>query len=58
MKLTKTQKIIAGFAIITAIAFLLWGCGGAGTEAKQDSVQLKEDTTLVDSLKTDTIGKK
>ena len=52
--LTKTQKIIAGFAIATLIAFLVWGCGTAVTnEVKIDSTELKADT-----LKLDTVGKK
>jgi hypothetical protein len=55
--LTKTQKIIAGFAIIVAISFLVWGCETAvKTEVKTDSTI--NDTTLVDTLKVDTIGKK
>lgn len=58
MKLTKTQKIIATFAIITAIAFLLWGCANPSETAKSASDSLKVDTTLVDSVKIDTIGKK
>ena len=54
--LTKTQKIIAGFAIIVAISFLVWGCETAEkTEVKTDSTI--NDTTLVDTLKVDTIGK-
>jgi hypothetical protein len=53
-KLTKTQKIIAGFAIIVAITFLACGCGTAvKTEVKTDSTEIK-----VDTLKVDTIGKK
>lgn len=53
LNFTKTQKIIALFATLTAIAFILWGCGGASTEVKKDSVEVK-----VDSLKVDTSGKK
>jgi hypothetical protein len=54
--LTKTQKIIAGFAIIVAISFLVFGCETAvKTEVKTDSTI--NDTTLVDSVKIDTIGK-
>ena len=57
LKLNKTQKIIAAFAIITAIAFLVWGCNGAASnEVKADSV--KADTTHIDSVKVDTVGKK
>ena len=53
-KLTKTQKIIAGFAIIVAISFLVFGCETAvKTEVKTDSTEIK-----VDTLKVDTIGKK
>jgi len=56
-KLTKTQKIVITFVIVTAIAFLVWGCGTAvSTEIKTDSTI--NDTTLVDTLKVDTIGKK
>jgi len=52
--LTKTQKIIAGFAIIVVISFLVWGCETAvKTEVKTDSTEIK-----VDTLKVDTIGKK
>lgn len=50
--LTKTQKIIAGFAIATLIAFLVWGCGTAVTnEVKTDSTEMKVDTLKVDTLK-------
>jgi hypothetical protein len=53
--LTKTQKIIAGFALATAIAFLVWGCGTAPkSEVKTDSIHtntIHMDTTLVDTLK-------
>jgi hypothetical protein len=56
-KLTKTQKIFAAFAIIVVISFLVWGCGAATTtEVKTDSTHA--DTTLVDTLKVDSIGKK
>ena len=49
-KLTKTQKIILGFAIATLIAFLVWGCGTAvSNEVKTDSTH--KDSTLVDTLK-------
>jgi hypothetical protein len=54
--LTKTQKILAAFAIVIAISFLVWGCGTAvSNEVKTDSTHT--DTTLVDSVKVDTIGK-
>jgi hypothetical protein len=54
--LTKTQKILAAFAIVIAISFLVWGCGTAvSNEVKTDSTI--NDTTLVDSVKVDTIGK-
>jgi hypothetical protein len=54
--LTKTQKTIMLFAVITALAFLLFGCGNAvSNEVKTDSTI--NDTTLVDTLKVDTIGK-
>ena len=50
--LTKTQKIIAGFVIATAIAFLVWGCGTSTTnEVKTDSTEVKTDTLKVDTLK-------
>ena len=49
-KITKTQKIILGFAIATLIAFLVWGCGTAPkSEVKTDSTH--KDSTLVDTLK-------
>jgi hypothetical protein len=49
-KITKTQKIILGFAIATLIAFLVWGCGTAvSNEVKTDSTH--KDSTLVDTLK-------
>lgn len=51
-KLSKTQKIVAGFAIATAIAFLVWGCGASTTnEVKADSTEMKVDTLKVDTLK-------
>ena len=54
--LTKTQKIIAGFAIATLIAFLVWGCGTAATnEVKTDSTEIKIDSLKVDSVKVDTL---
>ena len=53
--LTKTQKIIAAFALATAIAFLVWGCGTTvSNEVKTDSTHTDTthmDTTLVDTLK-------
>jgi hypothetical protein len=50
--LTKTQKIIAAFAIATLIAFLVWGCGNTvSTEVKADSTEMKVDTLKVDTLK-------
>jgi len=50
--LTKTQKIILGFAIATLIAFLVWGCGTAvSNEVKTDSTEMKVDTLKVDTLK-------
>jgi hypothetical protein len=55
-KLTKTQKVITLIAVATAIVFLVWGCAGAvSNEVKTDSTI--NDTTLVDSVKVDTIGK-
>jgi uncharacterized protein YgiB involved in biofilm formation len=56
-KLTKTQKIVTLVAVATAVSFLLWGCEtGVKTEVKTDSTHA--DTTLVDTLKVDTSGKK
>jgi hypothetical protein len=50
--LTKTQKIIAAFAIVIAISFLVWGCGTeVKTEVKTDSTEMKVDTLKVDTLK-------
>jgi heme/copper-type cytochrome/quinol oxidase subunit 1 len=54
IQLTKTQKTIILFVVITAIAFLVWGCAGAvNNEVKTDSTI--NDTTLVDSVKVDTL---
>ena len=51
-KLTKTQKIIAVFAIVVAITFLACGCGTAvSTEVKTDSTEIKVDSVKVDTLK-------
>ena len=51
-KLTKTQKLVAAFAIVVAIAFLVWGCGTAvKTEVKTDSTEMKIDSVKVDTLK-------
>jgi hypothetical protein len=51
-KLTKTQKILAAFAIVMAISFLVWGCGTAATtEVKTDSTEIKVDSVKVDTLK-------
>jgi hypothetical protein len=50
--LTKTQKILAAFAIVMAISFLVWGCGTAATtEVKTDSTEIKVDSVKVDTLK-------
>ena len=50
--LTKTQKIIAAFALATAIAFLVWGCGTAvSNEVKTDSTEIKVDSVSIDTLK-------
>jgi hypothetical protein len=55
-KLTKTQKIVAVSAIVVALALLVFGCETAvSNEVKTDSTI--NDTTLVDSVKIDTIGK-
>jgi ABC-type Fe3+-citrate transport system substrate-binding protein len=55
-KLTKTQKIISISAIVVALSLLVFGCGNAvSNEVKTDSTI--NDTTLVDSVKIDTIGK-
>jgi hypothetical protein len=54
--LTKTQKIIAAFALATAIAFLVWGCETAvSNEVKTDSTHT--DTTHMDSTLVDTLKK-
>ena len=51
-KLTKTQKLVAAFAIIVAISFLVWGCETTvQTEVKTDSTEIKVDTLKVDTLK-------
>jgi hypothetical protein len=56
-KLSKNQKLLALSAIVVAVAFLLFGCGSAvSNEVKTDSTI--NDTTLVDSVKVDTSGKK
>ena len=50
--LTKTQKIIAAFALVIAISFLVWGCETAvSNEVKTDSTEMKMDTLKVDTLK-------
>ena len=49
--LTKTQKIIAAFALVIVISFLVWGCGTeVKTEVKTDSTEMKVDTLKVDTL--------
>jgi len=49
--LTKTQKILAAFALVIAISFLVWGCGTAPkSEVKTDSTEMKVDTLKVDTL--------
>jgi len=56
IELTKTQKLVAAFAIVVAIAFLVWGCGtDVKTEVKTDSTEVKVDTLKVDSVKVDTL---
>ena len=56
IELTKKQKTIIIVAIAVAITFLVFGCGSAvSNEVKTDSTI--NDTTLVDSVKVDTIGK-
>ena len=56
MKLTKTQKIVAAATLVVAIAILLISCGNAvSNEVKTDSTI--NDTTLVDTLKLDSVGK-
>lgn len=57
-KLTKNQQLIILSTIVVAVAFLLFSCGDVKTEVKNDSTLVKTDTTLVDTLKVDTIGKK
>jgi lipopolysaccharide export system protein LptC len=55
-KLTKRQKLVAAFAVVVAIAFLVWGCETpATTEVKTDSTEVKVDTLKVDSVKVDTL---
>ena len=50
--LTKTQKILAAFAIVVVISFLVWGCGTTPkSEVKTDSTEMKVDTLKVDTLK-------
>ena len=50
--LTKTQKIIAAFALATVIAFLVWGCGTTPkSEVKTDSTITTVDTASLDTLK-------
>ena len=51
--LTKTQKILAAFAIATLISFLVWGCGTAvSNEVKTDSTEIKVDSVkATDTLK-------
>jgi len=57
MKLTKNQKLLALSALVVAVALLLLSCEtGVKTEVKTDSTL--QDTTLVDSVKLDTVGKK
>lgn len=54
MKLTKTQKIVAATVLVVAIVILLASCGSAvSSEVKTDSTL--NDTTLVDSVKVDTL---
>ena len=50
--LTKTQKIIAVFALATLISFLVWGCKTpATTEMRNDSTAVKVDSAILDTLK-------
>ena len=50
--LTKTQKIIAVFALATLISFLVWGCKTPETkEVKKDSTITTVDTATLDTLK-------
>jgi hypothetical protein len=50
--LSKTQKILAAFAIVMAISFLVWGCGTTTTkEVKKDSTITIVDTARLDTLK-------
>jgi hypothetical protein len=51
-KLTKKQKLVAAFAIVVAISFLVWGCETAvKTEVKTDSTEIKVDSVKLDTLK-------
>lgn len=53
----KEKMIFAGTTALLALGFLLLGCGtGVNSEVKTDSTHA--DTTLVDTLKVDTSGKK
>jgi hypothetical protein len=56
--MTKKQgMILAASVAVLALGFLLLGCGTAvSNEVKTDSTHA--DTTLVDTLKVDSIGKK
>jgi hypothetical protein len=57
MKLNKNQKLLALSTLVVAIAILLFSCGNAvNNEVKTDSTI--NDTTLVDSVKVDSVGKK
>ena len=56
--MTKNQKLLALSTLVVAVAILLFSCGDVKTEVKSDSTLVKNDTTLVDTLKVETIGKK
>ena len=50
--LTKTQKILAAFALATLLAFCIWGCKTpATTKMRNDSTAVKVDSAILDTLK-------
>jgi len=53
IKLNKTQKIFAAFALATLVAFLIWGCRfpTPSKEVKTDSTTKIVDTASLDTLK-------
>lgn len=55
--MTRNQKIIT-LSAITITLILLFGCGNQNQNVVSAVDSLKSDTTLVDTLKVDSIGKK